>query len=180
MEQPQKSIIVSVPYTTPDGAERKLRFSHFVKDEIGLRYGLGKNLFDIMAEKGQGVIVEIAYLMMHDEELRPPPDLTLNRLRGTLSPHGFQELFGAVSSAFSNGEISKNDGETLFQELQKSAKEALMMKLPPEIRKLIDSGSGASAGSASDSQSESSGGVPRKKSKRASTATESNSVTAQP
>ena len=157
-------LVVPVPFTTPDGAERNLRFSQGAKRRMNLRFGVGKSVPDILKEHGDNAILECAYFMMYDEDGKPPADLTVDRLFEQLAPQQMTELLAAVMSAMTQAETPKNELETLLKRAQD-------LTVQSEIQKLIVSGSGVSADSVSDSVSESSGGPQVVKSRRGSTDT---------
>jgi hypothetical protein len=159
-------IVNPVPFTTPDGAERNLRFSQGAKRRIGNRFGARKPIQQIMQEHGEDSIIEIAWLLMFDEDGKPP-DITLDRFFETFPPGAMLDLMSSVMSAISNAETPKNEIETLFNQVM--ALDTEMLK--SEILKMIGSGSGASAGSVSESPSVNSGGSRRGRSKPSSIAT---------
>ena len=160
-------LVVSVPYTTPDGAQRNLRFSQGAKRRMNLRFGVGKSVPDILKEHGDNAILECAYFMMYDKDGNPPENLSLDALFEQFPPQQMTELLAAVMSAMTQAETPKNELETLLKTVQD-------MAIQTEIQKLTGIGSGVSAGSVSDSESESSGGPQVVKSRRGSTDTAKN------
>lgn len=155
-------LVVPIPYTTPDGAERNLRFSQGAKRRIANRFGAAKSLDQIMREEGDNAILEFAYFMMYDEDGKPPSDLTLDRFFEAFAPQGMPCLIAACMSAVVQGETPKNELETLLNQMLTMQTDALQS----EIQRMIGSGSGASPGSVSASPNESSGGSRRKNSRR--------------
>jgi hypothetical protein len=155
-------LVVPVPYMTPDGAERNLRFSQGAKRRIAARFGAAKSLEAIMAEHGDNAILEFAYFMMYDEDGKAPADLTLDRLFESFAPQGMTGLIAACMSAVVQGETPKNEVETMLSTLMNMQTE----QIQSEILRKIGSGSGASVGIVSDSPKESSGGSRRANSRR--------------
>jgi hypothetical protein len=162
-------IVNPVPFTTPDGAERNLRFSQGAKRRIGNRFGARKPIQEIMQEHGEDSIIEIAWLLMFDEDGKPP-GITLDRFFETFPPAQMLDLMSSVMSAISNAETPKNEIETLLKKVMTLDTEMLKS----EILKMTGSGSGASAGSVSESPSVNSGGLRRGKSKLSLTDTTKN------
>jgi hypothetical protein len=155
-------LVVPVPYTTPDGAERNLRFSQGAKRRIATRFGAAKPLDQIMADHGDNAILEFAYFMMYDPDGKPPADLTLDQFFENFAPQGMTELIAACMSAVVQGETPKNELETMLSTLMKTQTE----QIQSEIMKRTSLGSGPSEGKVSDSPKTNSGGSPRKNSKR--------------
>jgi hypothetical protein len=164
-------LVVPVPYVTPEGAERNLRFSQGAKRRIAQRFGAKQNIAEILQKEGDDAIVECAYAMMYDEDGKPPSDLSLDRFYEAFRPDQMVELLAAVMSAVTQGETPKNELEALFGKMMSLREESMRS----EIQRIIGPGFGASVGSASDLQNVSSGGQRRKRSKPASSATTSNS-----
>ena len=141
----------AVTLATPDGVSRELRDTPGARKWIYERFG-EKNFLALARERGDWVLVEVAYRMMFDQKGNPPKDLTLDQLMENSSAAADgSELFGAVMSAVSNGVRPKNEIEALL-------KEAMLAAERMEMEKLTGLTSGLSLPSASDSQTISSGG----------------------
>jgi hypothetical protein len=138
----------AVTLTTPDGVSRELRDTPGARKRIFDRFQ-EKNFLTLARDRGDWVLIEVAYLMMYDRDGNPPKDLTLGHFMEDASAAAdSSELFAAVMSAVSNGTKTKNEIEVLL----KKAQEAM------EAETSIGSPSGLLTSSASDSPTPSSGG----------------------
>lgn len=162
--------VTPVPYTCPDGVERLLRSTRGAKQLMGEKFGRDKSLIDILNERGDDALIDIAIFMMYDDQGNPP-DITPKRFAFAMpqTTDATAGLMAAVMSALSQGQTPKN-------ELEARVKDFLETQARAETEKLMSLVSGPSADSASDSQTASTGGdTAKRKSKRSSIDTESKS-----
>lgn len=134
-----------VTLTTPDGVSRALRDTPGSRKLFFDRYGRS-NFIEVAKERGDDILFEVAWLMMHDENGDPPQDLPLKRFLFGCSARARTEVFAAIMAAVSNGEQSKNELEALLTKAEKS------LETP------TGSDSGPSPSRPSDSATPSSGG----------------------
>ena len=101
-----------VPFTTPDGVERALRWTYGAEILASKRFGL-----DLSAamDKDPGVLPAMVYLAMYDEDGQPPADLTEVRFLNSLAPDAVPELAAAWLEAKTQGKQKKTDTLPLLQ-----------------------------------------------------------------
>jgi hypothetical protein len=102
-----------VTLVTPDGVSRELRDTPGARKAIYDKYG-ESNIQTLLA-RGDFMVFEIAYMMMHDEEGEPPKGLTLKRFMNCTPTAATTEVLAAVMSAATNGVKPKNEIEALIQ-----------------------------------------------------------------
>jgi hypothetical protein len=151
--------IAEVPYTTPDGVERSLRFTLGSRKRIAERFK-EPDLKKVMALYGDGALPEIAYCMMYDEKGKPPKGLDAEEFAESLDEDAAVPLLAAVMSAADRGRTPKNELEAMLRETMAQT----------------GSISGASPASVSGSPPESSGPAPNESLTPSVTVTETNSA----
>lgn len=144
--------VAAIPFTTPDGVERKLRSTRGAKALIRERFG-NKDIVSILNEHGEEAMFEIAYFMMYDEAGEPPTGLTAKKLlfATPTTNEATASVMAAIMAAVSQGKAEKNELETLMLAHLNGAVEMEMNRLTTSI-------SGPSASSVSASQTSSTGG----------------------
>jgi len=99
--------VTPIPYAFPDGQERILRFTAGATKRIAKRFGTDFTLQKALQENGDGIIPELAHLMMYDDKGKPPA-LSLPEMEEMLPPND-NTLLAAVLSAFEQGRRSPNE-----------------------------------------------------------------------
>ena len=113
--------VVPVEFVTPDGVTRQIRATNGARRRIAAHFG-EPNVQKILADKGDGALSEIAYMMMYDADGKPP-EISLARFSESLSWGDGMALLALVLSAFSQGQTSPNEMQaqlTAVQELSQT------------------------------------------------------------
>lgn len=143
-----------VPLATPDGVERNLRCTAGALKRISERFGT-QDFRGVAAEKGDWVLLEVAYYMMFDERGQPPKDLSLEWLLENTPQDATREVLAAIIAAYSQGAQSKNEVEALLNDAEKLSEAE---RLQARLTELIGSSSKPLPASASDLNGKSSTG----------------------
>ncbi len=138
--------VVPIEFTTPDGVTRTLRATNGARRRIAEHFG-ELDVQQILAKNGDGALSEIAYLMMFDEDGKPP-NISLAKFSELIPWGDGTALLALVLSAFSQGRTSPNEMEAQLKAVQE-----LSLKIPMST----GSDSGPSVATASDSPTETSG-----------------------
>ena len=109
--------VTPVPFCTPDGVQRELRWTLGAQKRIANQFG--NDLQKALNENGDGMVPDLGYACMYDKDGNPPADLTAKQLAESLAEP--TELLAAFLSARSQGQTPKNEFEVL---LTKAAKKA--------------------------------------------------------
>ena len=102
-----------IEFEMPDGSKRHIRATNGARRRIVNHFG-EMDIQKILAEKGDGALGEIAYLMMYDEDGKPPA-LSMDRFTESLTWDAGIGLLALVLSAFSQGQTSPNEMEAMLK-----------------------------------------------------------------